>query len=72
MVANELHGTLDAPPDTEVLSVLKELAVAMFTAGAEATVVFGTLKKLAGSPTVRLWKLVKQAIHDLTDAFRPT
>ena len=48
--------------------MLKDLAVAMFTAGAEAAVVFGTLKKIASSQTVpatvRLWKLVKQAIHE--------
>ena len=67
-VANELHGTLDVLCGTEAHNVLKDLAVAMFTAGAEAAVVFGTLKKIAGSQTVRLWKLVKQAIHELYES----
>jgi hypothetical protein len=67
-VADEPLYTLDALSDTEALSVLNGLAVAMFTGGAEATVVFDALKRIAGLQTVRVWKLVKHAIHDLYES----
>ena len=67
-MANEAPYTLDTLADTEALTMLKDMAVAMFAVGAEASVAFGVLKKVAGSQTVRMWKLVKQAIHNVYEA----
>ena len=52
-MADQPSFAFDTLCDTEALGVLQKLAVAMFTAGSEAMVVFGTLKKLAGSQTGR-------------------
>ena len=40
--------TLDALSEAEALSMLKELAVAMFAVGAEASVAFGEPAELTG------------------------
>ena len=67
-VATDVSYTLDTLPDPEALSVLEDTAVAMFVVGSEASVVFGTLKQLASSQSVRIWKLVKQAIHNVYES----
>ena len=61
-------STLDELSDTEVVNVLKEMVVAMFIVGAEASIAFGTLEKIAGSQNIRLWMLVKQAVHDVFES----
>ena len=66
--SNPASYALDVLGDAEALNVLDDLAVAMFTAGAKASVTFGALKKIAGSQTVRVWKLVKQTIHSLYES----
>ena len=68
-VANGVSYTLDSTLSyPEALSVLKDLAVEMFVVGSEASVVFGGLQQLAGTQSVRVWKLVKQAIHDVYES----
>jgi len=67
-VATDVSYTLDTLSDPEAVSVLKDLAVAMFVIGPEASVAFGALEQLAGSQNVRIWKLVKQAIHSVYES----
>ena len=67
-VADDVSYALDMLTDPEAVSVLKDLDVSMFVVGSEASVAFGALEQLAGSQIVRMWKLVKQAIHSVYES----
>ena len=67
-MSNDVLYTLDKLSDPEALSMLADLAVSMFVVGPELSVSFGSLEKLASAQTVRVWKLVKQAIHDVYES----